>query len=184
MVIEVRHFLGFTHYYHQFIYKYAQVARPLYKLILGENTSRKNKATVWDDECEEAFRKLKEICTITPILAYTDFSKLFKLHTNACTLELGAIPCQNLDGVHHIIGYANRSLSKMEHEYPAHKLESLALKWAVMDQFHKYLYGINFVMYTDNNPLTYILTSAKLDATGHHCVSSLANYNFGLNYKS
>ena len=36
----------------------------------------------------------------------------------------------------------------------------------------------------DNNPLTYILTSAKLDATGHHWVVSLANYNFALSYKS
>ena len=33
-------------------------------------------------------------------------------------------------------------------------------------------------MYTDNNPLTYILTTAKLDATGQRWVASLANYNF------
>ena len=39
-------------------------------------------------------------------------------------------------------------------------------------------------MYMDNNPLTYILTSAKLDARGHHWVASLANYNFALNYQS
>ena len=39
-------------------------------------------------------------------------------------------------------------------------------------------------MYMDNNPLTYILTSAKLDATGHWWVASLANYNFALNYQS
>ena len=36
-VTEVRSFLGFTDYYCHFIYKYAQVARPLYKLISGEN---------------------------------------------------------------------------------------------------------------------------------------------------
>ena len=34
-VTEVRSFLGFTNYYHQFIYKYAQVAQPLYCLISG-----------------------------------------------------------------------------------------------------------------------------------------------------
>ena len=32
-------------------------------------------------------------------------------------------------------------------------------------------------MYTDNNPLIYILTT-KLDATGERWVASLANYNF------
>ena len=71
-VTEVISFLGFTNYYHLFIYKCAQAAHPLY-LIWGQNTSKKNKAIVWDGECEEAFRKLKKICTSTPILAYADF---------------------------------------------------------------------------------------------------------------
>ena len=66
--------------------------------------------------------------------------------------------------------------------YPAHKKEFLALKWAVMEQFHEYLYGNHFFMYTDNNPLTYVLTSPKLDATGHCWVAGLANYNFALHY--
>ena len=39
-------------------------------------------------------------------------------------------------------------------------------------------------MYTDNNPLTYILATAKLDATGQRWVASLANYNFKIFYKS
>ena len=34
-----------------------------------------------------------------------------------------------------------------------------------MDCIHKYMYGGNFDVYTDNNPLMYILTSAKLNAT-------------------
>ena len=36
----------------------------------------------------------------------------------------------------------------------------------------------------DNNPLTYILTTAKLDATGQRWVASLANYNFKIFYRS
>ena len=39
-VNEVRSFLGFTNYYCWFIYKYAQVTQPLYKLILGESSSK------------------------------------------------------------------------------------------------------------------------------------------------
>ena len=116
MVTEVRNFLSFTNYYHWFIYKYAQVTWPLYKLIEGENASRKNKAIMWDNECEEDFWKLKKICTTTPILAYTDFSKPFRLYTDACILGLGAILYQNQDGVDCIIGYASRSLSKTEHD--------------------------------------------------------------------
>ena len=35
----------------------------------------------------------------------------------------------------------------------------------------------------DNNPLTYILTSAKLNATGQRWVASFANYDFRIFYK-
>ena len=44
--------------------------------------------------------------------------------------------------------------------------------------------GGQFVAYTDNSPLTYVLTSAKLDATGQRWIAALANYNFSLHYKS
>ena len=72
----------------------------------------------------------------------------------------------------------------MERNYPAYKLEFLALKWAVADHFHEYLYGDNFDVYTDNIPLMYTLTSAKLDAVSQHWVVALASYNFQLHYKT
>ena len=139
---------------------------------------------MWDNECEEAFRKVKEICIFTPILAYANLLKPFKLHTDVCTLGLRAILYQNQDGVDHIIGYTSRSLSKTECRYLAHKPECLALKWAIIEEFHKYLYGNSFVIYTDSNPVTFVLTSVKLDSMSHHRVASLANYNFVLNYQS
>ena len=76
----------------------------------------------------------------------------------------------------------SRTLSKSERNYDAHKLVFLALKWAVTDRFHEYLYGGSFDVYMDNNPLTYVLSSAKLDAIGQCWVASLAPYNFSLHY--
>ena len=58
------------------------------------------------------------------------------------------------------------------------------MKWAITDQFHEYLYGGSFVVCTDNNPLMYILTTVKLDATGQRWVASLANYDFKVKYRS
>ena len=83
-----------------------------------------------------------------------------------------------------VIVYASRTLSKSKRNYDTHKLEFLALKWSITERFHEYLYGGHFEVYTDNNPLTYILTTAKLDATGQIWVASLANYNFKIFYKS
>ena len=113
----------------------------MYKLILGENTSKKDKAIEWDSECEEAFRKLKDICTI-PILAYADLSNSFKMHTDVCTLGLGAILYQNQDGVDCIIRYASRFLSETQHKYQAHKLEFLALKGQAWNNSMRTFMGI------------------------------------------
>ena len=54
----------------------------------------------------------------------------------------------------------------------------------VFEKFHEYLYGSKpFEVYADNNPLTYVLTSAKLDACGQRWVAKLANYNFIIKYR-
>ena len=125
-------------------------------------------------ECQCAFDNLKELCTTTPILAYADFVKPFKLHTDASVLGLGTVLYQVHAAVEKVISYVSRSLTKSETKYPCHKLEFLCLKWAITEKFHEYLYGNTFDVYTDNNPLTYVLTTAKLDAMGHRWIIILA----------
>ena len=101
------------------------------------------------------------------------------MQTDASDFGLGAVLYQRDNNDRkRVIAFASRSLSNTEKNYPTHKLEFLALKWAITDRFHEYLYGGQFDVYMDNNPLTYILTSAKLDATGQRWVASLANYDF------
>ena len=114
-----------------------------------------------------------------------NYKKDFQLHTDASEQSFGGVLYQKDENdLQRVIAYASRSLSHTERNYPAHKLEFLVLKWAVMDRFHEYLYGGKFDVYTDNNPLTYILTSAKVDACGQRWVASLANYDFKLFYKT
>ena len=118
-------------------------------------------------------------------MAYANYQKHFKLHTNASDNSLGAVLYQKQDDdTECVIAYASRTLSKSERNYDTHKLEFLALKWSITEKFHEYLHGGHFEVYTDNNPLTYILTTAKLDTTGQRWVGSLANYNFEIFYKS
>ena len=79
-------------------------------------------------------------------------------------------------------------MNETEQRYHSNKQEFLTLKWAVTEQFHEYLspYGKNrnkFVVRTDNNPLTYIFSSANLDAAGQRWVDCLASYNFSLEYQ-
>ena len=79
-------------------------------------------------------------------------------------------------------------MNETEQRYHSNKQEFLALKWAVTEQFHEYLspYRKNrneFVVCTDNNLLTYIFSSANLDAAGQRWVAHLASYNFSLEYQ-
>ena len=102
---------------------------------------------------------------------------------------LGAVLSQKQAyGWYHSIVYASHVMNETEHRYHSNKQEFLALKWAVTEQFHEYLlpYGKNrneFVVCTDNNPLTYIFSSANLDAAGQRWVACLASYNFSLEYQ-
>ena len=79
-------------------------------------------------------------------------------------------------------------MNETEQRYHSNKQEFLALKWAVTEQFHEYLspYGKNrneFIVHTDNNPLTCIFSTANLDAAGQRWVARLASYNFSLEYQ-
>ena len=49
---------------------------------------------------------------------------------------------------------------------------------------HDFLYGSSFEIITDNYPLTYILPTAKLDATGQCWVASPSDFNFTIKYRS
>ena len=120
-------------YYHQFIPKFMQVAKPLHELTSGENAGKKKAAIQWISKCQQAFDDLKRLCITTPILVYVDFTQPFKLHTDACGSGLGAALYQTCkDGTDVVIAYARRHLSKAEPHYPAHKLEFLSLKWVVV----------------------------------------------------
>ena len=105
------------------------------------------------------------------------------LYTDASTDGLGVVLHQDIDKDERVIAYTSRSLKPSEKNYPAHKLEFLALKWSVCHKFHEYLYGNKFQVLTDNNPLTYVLTSAKLDATGHCWLAELSLYDFSIKYQ-
>ena len=183
-VTQVRRFLGFVNHYRRFVQGYAKIAKPLTALTAGENSKKKTATVTWTPECEKAFEQLKLICQRTPVLAYADYKRPFTLVTDASFDGLGGALYQKQDdGLERPIAYASRGLSDPETRYDAHKLEFLALKWAVTDRFREYLYGgEEFTVRTDNNPLTYILTTATLDATGQRWVAALGNYNFSLHY--
>ena len=160
--------MGLVGHYRHFIKGFAKIAAPLYDLASDDNKDKKSEHVDLSPEAREAFNCLKAACLQAPILAFPDFNKPFLLETDAS--GLGAVLSQKqADGRYHPIAYASHVMSETEQRYNSNKQEFLALKWAVTEQFHEYLspYGKNwneFVVHMDNNLLTYIFSSANLDA--------------------
>lgn len=138
---------------------------------------------LWTEDCEEAFESLRNTLTCAPVLGYPGFNLPFVLQTDASGEGLGAVLAQVQNGQERVIAYASRGLSPPETRYPAHKLEFLALKWAVTDKFYDHLYGRRFSVLTENTPLKYVMSSAKLDVTGQRWVSQLAAFDFDIQYR-
>ena len=90
------------------------------------------------------------------------------LETDASKQGLGAVLSQKqVDGWFHPVAYGSWALTAHEKNYHSTKSEFLALKWAVTEHFKEYLLYQPFLVKTDNNPLTYIMTTPHLDGTGH-----------------
>ncbi len=79
----VQIFMGHCGYYRRFIYMYADVAKPLYALLV---------VFEWTDECEESFLKLKKALTTAPILRAPDWNIPFHVHISMFTLTLQILP--------------------------------------------------------------------------------------------
>ena len=156
MHTQVRKFLGAMGYFRNFINGYAKIAKPLNDLLQGENSKFKSQPLELPSDALVAFQELKMKCLTVPVSAFADFKKPFLLETNV-----------SIEG---------------KFKYHSSKLEFLALKWAMTDQFKEYLQYQHFLVKTDNNPLIYVMMMPNLEAIGHRWVVAMAGYNFEIKY--
>jgi hypothetical protein len=87
--VEVRRFVHMAGYYRRFVPNFGSKAAPLTRLL------RKDAVWSWADPQQEAFARLKTALTERPVLAYPDFTKSFKLLTDASQVGLGAALTQD-----------------------------------------------------------------------------------------
>ena len=180
---------------------FAQKFKPLYSLLKSKDvkvSTRKSTKPVqrkqlsskqsiqWTSECQKVVDETICFLRSPQFLVYPNYDLPFNLHVDASQKGLGAVLYQKQEGKNRVVSFASRTLSEPECNYHLHsgKLEFLALKWAVTERFADYLcYGPPFTVYTDNNPLTYVMSTSKLNAVGLRWVGELANFQFSLKYK-
>ncbi|XP_048615557.1 uncharacterized protein LOC106420654 [Brassica napus] len=154
-VKDIRSFLGHAGFYRRFIKDFSKIARPLTKLLCKEIIFN------FDEECLEAFKKLKEELTSAPIVQPPDWSLPFEIMCDASDYAVGAVLGQKKDKKTHVIYYASRTLDDAQMKYATTEKELLAIVYA-FEKFRSYLVGSKVIVYTDHAALRHLL--AKKDA--------------------
>ena len=154
-VTEVRSFLGLVNYYHKFLPNLATILHPLNQML------ESNYQWYWTDRCEEAFQKVKVMIASDLVLTHYDPKLPLQLACDASPVGIGAVLSHVMpDGTERPIAFASRSLSKAERNYAQIDKEAPATVWGVK-KFHNYLFGRNFTLLTDHEPLTSIFHPSK-----------------------
>ena len=150
-------------------------------------TKPKVKPFKWTVKHQEAFDALKESLSTSPVLRYPNFTWEFILETDASLNGLGTILSQqDKDRNICVIAFASQSLcpsKRSMHNYSSVKLELLVLKWAITENFHDYLLGLQFQVNMENNPVTYAQES-KLGTSQIRWLSEMALFNFTIKYQT
>ena len=166
---EVCVFLGLVGHYRRFINGFACITQPLSKYLAREGANRKSEWVSLTEEAMKAFEAFKQVCMTAPILMFADYTKLF---IGDWCIQRWIMNC--------VVTEASRQA--VPQKYHCTKLQFLELKWAVTEHFKEYLPYQSFVMRTDNNLFTHIMSTPNLDDTCHWWVSVLAQFNFELEY--
>ena len=175
---DLRAFLGLSSYYRKFIKKYAEKAAPLHNLTQGHKCMKGTKIVLkWQTEHDEAFNSLKRAILTDVILAFPDFSKPFRLTTDASNTSIGGVLSQ-LDefGNDRPISFFSRKMLKTELNYDILNKESLALLYG-LNINRTYIYGNEVHLISDNQPLVYLLKGKNTSQRVARWRAAMAEYN-------
>ncbi len=170
---QVRSFLGLIGFYRKYIPNFSSIASPLTELTKKGQPTKVS----WGVEQEGAFRNLSQILTQSPVLRLPDCERQFILRTDASDSGLGAVILQEYDGEKFPVAYASKKLLVRERAYSVIERECLAIVWAVQ-KFQTYLYGQEFILETDHQPLIYLNRAKVANSRIMRWALSLQPYRF------
>ena len=172
---QLRSFLGLAGYYRKFIPDFAAISCPLTDCT---KKGEPNKIR-WGNAQEEAFRTLKKKLAQSPILHLPDLEKTFILRSDASEIGIGAVLLQEYYGEVFPVAYASKKLTKCQRAYSVMEKECLAIIWAIL-RFQPFLYGREFVIQTDHQPLSCLKKSKVANGRIMRWALALQPYRYRL----
>ncbi|GKD21583.1 putative nucleotidyltransferase, ribonuclease H [Tanacetum coccineum] len=151
----VRSFLGHAGFYRRFIKDFSKISRPMTKLL------EKDSVFNLDEECNKAFKTLKEKLTNAPIMVSPNWSLPFQLMCDASDFSVGSVLGQREEKHFQPIHFASKTLNSAQQNYTVTKKELLAVVFA-FDKFRSYLVLSKRAVFTDHAAIKYLFS--KQDA--------------------
>ncbi|XP_042871743.1 protein NYNRIN-like [Penaeus japonicus] len=174
---ELRSFIGTISYYRKFIPNFADISAPMNQLLKKNSSNKLN----WNNDQVASFHELKSKIYDKPILCLPDHTKTFYLRCDASENGLGAVLLQEHNGTKMPIAYASRKLLDREKNFATIEKECLSIVWAV-NKFKTYLYGKEFVLETDQQPLVYLKNMKNSNGKLMRWALALQGYSFRIHY--
>ena len=154
----LRSFLGAIGFYRRYIDLLAAQTAVLTPLTTSQAPSR----IVWAKESELAFHTILSCISCNTELCIPLPEDLFSVVTDASGLGIGGVLQVWREGQWEAAAFHSRQLRGAEQRYSATELEALALV-STINHFGYYLYGREFIAYSDHKPLCQLLSSDRLN---------------------
>lgn len=173
---DVSSFLGFTNFVREYIPMYADFAAPLDKL-------RKSKRFEMNAKERFGFDGLKKAINSSPVLQMPVPGLPYQVACDASQSGMGAVLFQQEEGGEaRYIAFASKRLDGAQRNYPATKRELLAVIFA-LNEFHEYLWGNHFILYTDHQALVALHTKKRLGYTMANWLDVVLRYTFEVRHR-
>lgn len=112
---------------------------------------------------EDAFKKIKQLVTNSPVLAIFDPKKTTTVSSNSSSYGLGACLLQKQgNGENRPVAYVSRTLTETERRYANTEREAIGVTWDCT-KLSYYILGIPILIETDHKPLVSSFNSKHLD---------------------
>ena len=131
----------------------------------------------WGPERQHTLNILWNLLNRAPILCLPNFNRPFIVQANASETGVGDALMQDYDDGRFPAAYSRKKLLPRERNYSVIERECLVIV-SLVKKFQKYLYGKEFILHTDQRPLSYIQRSRMESGRIMRWELFLPNYKF------